>query len=288
MKLKVWGCRGSIATPGPETVRYGGESTCYEIVTDSNDLIVVDAGSGIRRLGNALVKDGSRRELTLLLTHSHWDHLAGFPFFKPAFIPGYRISLCGGYDSTHSILRSLSHQMDPPYFPVDMGAMKATFVTGCSCGMGNCVNALPDVSPGHRCESIPLNHPNGGFGYKFTGKTNRSLVILTDNEIRYRHSEGLDRQSYVDFCRDADLLVHDAQYTEEEYEKTRSWGHSTFADALDLAVDAGVRRLVMVHHDPEHTDDDLDAQALWCAEYMAKKGASLEWELCSEGSEYYL
>ncbi len=288
MKLTIWGCRGSITTPGIETVRYGGESTCFEILTDENETIIVDAGSGIRRLGNEIARDKTRRKITLLLTHSHWDHLAGFPFFKPAFIPGFTITVCGGDDSPVRVLESLRHQMDPPYFPVDMGAMKAEFVIGCNCAEGCCDHRLPMISPGHRCESIALNHPNGGYGYKFTGKTGRSIVLLTDNELRYRHPGGPDRAAYVDFCRGAELLIYDAQYTEKEYERTISWGHSTFRDALDLGVDAGVKHLAMTHHDPDHSDDDLDRIAAECAEYLASKGAELSWELCREGAEYFV
>ncbi len=286
MKLTVWGCRGSIAAPGKETVRYGGESTCYEILTDSRETIIIDAGSGIRKLGNKLAKDSSRRKLTLLLTHSHWDHLAGFPFFKPAFIPGFTITVCGGNDSPGRVLECLRHQMDPPYFPVDMSAMKAEFAVGCHCSAGTCANVLPEIGPGHRCESIPLNHPDGGFGYKFTGASGDALVVLTDNELRFAHPGGREREAYVEFCRGAKLLIHDAQYTEREYERTLGWGHSTFRDAMDLALDAGARKLVMVHHDPDHTDDDLDRIADECALYLKSRGAALDFELCREGNSY--
>lgn len=286
MKLTVWGCRGSIAAPGRDTVRYGGDSTCYEISTDADETIIIDAGTGIRRLGNVLAKDPVRRKLTLLLTHSHWDHLAGFPFFKPAFIPGFSITVCGGNDSPGRVLECLKHQMDPPYFPVDMNAMKADFIIGCHCSNGQCGHALPEIAGDHRCESIRLNHPNGGYGYKFNGAGGASLVVLTDNEIRFSHPGGRSRSEYVEFCRGAALLIHDAQYTEEEYGRTLGWGHSTFHDALSLALDAGVKKLVMVHHDPDHTDDDLDRIGLECAAWLKERGAELDFEICREGSSY--
>jgi ribonuclease BN (tRNA processing enzyme) len=133
-----------------------------------------------------------------------------------------------------------------------------------------------------RCESIPLNHPNGGVGFKFSDSSG-SFVFLTDNEIRYSHPGGMPRDAYVGFCRNAGLLIHDAQFEESEYKKTRGWGHSTFQDALDLALDAGVQRLGLFHHDPDRTDDELDRLVDWCRNYVRQKGSSLECFACVEG-----
>ena len=284
MKVTIWGCRGSITAPGKETLRYGGESSCFEILTDDDETIIIDAGSGLRKLGNKLIKDGTRTNLTLLMTHAHWDHLAGFPFFKPAFSPRYTITVCGGPDAQESVMHSLRHQMEPPYFPVDMTAMKANFTTGCHCDCVDCNHRLSGLGPSHRCESIPLNHPNGGWGFKHTGKNGHSFVLLTDNEIRYRHETGLERDAYIEFCRDAELLFHDAQYTEKEYEKTITWGHSTYKDAIDVAIDAGVRRLGLLHHDPERSDDEIDSHLAWCRSYIAERKSALECFACAEGT----
>ncbi len=286
MKVTIWGCRGSIAAPGKETIRYGGESTCVELIADDGSIIIIDAGSGIRKLGNSMLKRTGCENLTLLLTHSHWDHLAGFPFFKPAFVPRFTISLCGGPDARDSVFRSLSHQMQPPYFPVDMSAMRATFKKGCQCSCDACDHALAGASNAIRCESIPLNHPDGGYGFKFTGASGKTFVFLTDNEIRHHHETGLERADYVEFCRGADLLLHDAQYTEEEYKRTVTWGHSTYQDALDLALDAGVRRLGLVHHDPDRTDDDIDANERRCKEYLRGKNSDLDCFACAEGMTF--
>ncbi len=282
MKITIWGCRGSIATPGAATVRYGGETTCLEILTDGGQLVIVDAGSGLRKLGKKIIKEKTFTDITLLLTHSHWDHLWGFPFFIPAYLPDYTIHLCGGGDAQTSVINYLKHEMDPPYFPVDFSMLKARLLPGCQCDKIQCDGKLTGIEPSVLCHSIALNHPNGGYGFKFTN-TNGSFVFLTDNEIRYAHQGGRTREDYVAFCQNAEILIHDAQYTESEYKITRGWGHSTYQDALDLAMEAGVKRLGLFHHDPDRTDEDLDRQLDWCREYIAGKGIPLECFACAEG-----
>jgi phosphoribosyl 1,2-cyclic phosphodiesterase len=287
MKIVVWGCRGSIPAPGPDTLRYGGESTCIEVRADNGEVIIIDAGSGIRKLGQQLLKDKSVKNLTLLLTHAHWDHLSGFPFFRPAFSPAYTISLCGGPDAQQSVQDYLSHQMDPPYFPIDFKYLKARFINGCSCDKKNCIQSLTDMDRCIVCESIPLNHPNGGYGFKLTSK-GASFVFLTDNELRYHHEGGLQREEYVEFCRNAGLLFHDAHYLEAEYANTRSWGHSTVRDAVDLALDAGVKKLGLFHHDPDRTDDEIDRQVDWCRKYIESRESRLDCFACAEGLEFVI
>lgn len=286
MKVKIWGCRGSITTPGRETLRYGGESTCLEILSGSGQRIIVDCGSGIRRLGRALLREYGKSGITIILTHAHWDHLAGFPFFVPAYVPGYKITVCGGPDAQDAAIGYLKHQMEPPFFPVDISAMKADFLRGCNCMYGGCNNCPSGTDGSIKCYSIPLNHPNGGYGFKFISD-NRCFVFLSDNELRYAHEGGASREEYVEFCRGSDMLFYDAQYTEKEYEKTKSWGHSTFRDALDLGIEAGVKRLGLFHHDPEHSDDFLDRQMAACREYLKKRGVadSLECFACEEGMD---
>jgi phosphoribosyl 1,2-cyclic phosphodiesterase len=279
MKIKVWGCRGSIATPGPTTLRYGGNSTCLEIRTDAGQVMVVDAGSGLRNLGKALRQEKAVAAIRFFFTHSHWDHLAGFPFFEPAYFEHYTITFCGGPHAQDSIQKYLARQMQAPFFPVDFGLLKANFDFRCE---------RPHVEPGH-CRigglevcPVSLSHPNGGYGFKFIER-NRTFVFLTDNELGSQHEGGLSRAQYVEFCRGADLLVHDAQYTDAEYRVTRGWGHSTFSDAVDLATEAGVGRLGLFHHDPDRTDDDLDRLADLCRERICKLGSAVECFACAEG-----
>ena len=284
MNVRIWGCRGSLAAPGKETLRYGGESTCLEIRSETGQRAIIDAGTGIRKLGLAIMKEQADPRLTLLLTHSHWDHIAGFPFFQPAYSQNFTISVCGGPTAQQSVWKYLSHAMQAPYFPVEFSALKARFNIGCHCDRIHCDHVLPPGDTSIECHSIALNHPNGGYGFKFIsgGKT---FIFLTDNEIRHHHEGGLPRKVYVDSCRGADLLFHDAQFTDEEYASTRGWGHSTYSDAVDLAIEAGVKRLGLFHHDPNRTDDDVDRQVDWSRERIQKSGAEIECFGCAEGSE---
>lgn len=282
MRVKVWGCRGSLPTPGPDTLRYGGESTSIEVRSDSGECIAVDAGSGIRKMGLELVRDGDVSRLSLLLTHAHWDHLLGFPFFAPAYDPRFSIFLCGGPRGQRSLWDHLTQQLQAPYFPLDRTALKASFELGCACDRVVCNHLLEAGNGSIACHSIPLNHPNGGYGFKFMsgGKT---FVFLTDNELGYRHEGGLSREALVAACADADLLFHDAQYTEEEYTRKRGWGHSTTIDAVQLALDAGVRRLGLFHHDPDRTDNEIDREVRRCRDRIATVGSDLDCFACADG-----
>ncbi len=284
MNIRIWGCRGSLPTPGKETLRYGGESTCVEIQSDSGQRIIIDAGSGIRKLGLSLMKDQTVSHLTMLLTHSHWDHLSGFPFFMPAYDPNYSITVCGGPIPQEYLWKYLTHSMEAPYFPVEFSALKAKFNVGCHCDRLHCDHVLSASDRSVECHSIPLNHPNGGYGFKFING-GKKFVFLTDNEIRHHHEGGLPRSAYIDTCQGADMLFHDAQFTEKDYGSTRGWGHSTFIDAVDLALEAGVKRLGLFHHDPNRSDDDLDRQVDSCRDRIAKSGSDLQCFGCAEGME---
>jgi phosphoribosyl 1,2-cyclic phosphodiesterase len=276
MKIKVWGCRGSLPTPGREAVRYGGNTTCLEIRLNDGTPIVVDAGSGIRALGDKLAQEKSSPGLHLILTHAHWDHLCGFPFFRPAFASRFAIRVQGGPRAKRVLRRYLAHQMQPPFFPVPFGAMKAKS------------EFLPRrakaVIGSATLSFIPLNHPNGGYGFEIA-EDGRTLVFLTDNELDFAHEGGLSREEYVGLCRNADLLVHDAQYTDQEYESKKGWGHSTFASATDLAIQAGVGRFGMFHHDPAHTDDEIDHYVAMCRSRIAQANSSVECFGVQEGME---
>jgi phosphoribosyl 1,2-cyclic phosphodiesterase len=272
VKITVWGCRGSLPTPGAHTLRYGGNTTCLEVRLRDGRRLIIDAGSGLRFLGKQLLREGTGGEFCLLLTHSHWDHLMGFPAYDERF----HFKVCGGRDAQDSLQGYLTHQMEPPYFPVTFNAMKANFHFRCK---GPCAGLSGDGN----VTTIALNHPNGGYGFKIT-EGGRDFVFLTDNELGFAHPGGPSREEFVAFCRGADLLIHDAQYTDAEYERlTRGWGHSTFADATALAIDAGVRRFGLFHHDPDRSDDLLETQLDSCRERIAKGGTGTECFLVSEG-----
>lgn len=277
MKIKFWGCRGSIPAPGPNTLKYGGNTTCLEVRPPGGGVIIIDAGSGIRLLGKQLLSDKSATNLYMLLTHSHWDHLTGFPFFTPAYFKRYNINVYGGPSAQGSLKNYLSHQMMPPYFPVDFSLMKATFRFGNNGLHAGCIGGI-------RFSSIELSHPNRGYGFKLT-EDGKNFIFLTDNEPAFPHEGGLSLEKYVDFCRGADLLVHDAQYTDEEIKTTRGWGHSTFAEATQIAIGAGVKRLGLFHHDPDRTDDDIDRLVDVCRAQIARAGSKVECFGCMEGAE---
>ncbi len=279
MKIKIWGCRGSLITPGKETLRYGGNTTCVEVRKQDGRVIILDAGSGLMNLGKALV---TRQELTLhmLLTHAHWDHLCGFPFFAPAYLPQCHIMLCGGPTAQQSLERYFKHQMEPPFFPIPFEGLKARFEFGCRCDQP-CAGKITAMSDGPGCHSVRLNHPDGGYGFKLE-EDGKTFVFLPDNELGVHHENGPDFAEHVDFCRGADLLFHDAQYTEAEYQRTRGWGHSTYAAALRLATAAGVKRLGLFHHDPARTDDDLDHQVEWCRQQLRAAGSTLDCFACAD------
>ncbi|UCF98018.1 MAG: MBL fold metallo-hydrolase [Spirochaetaceae bacterium] len=280
MKIKIWGCRGSIPSPGCDTNVYGGNTTCVEVRLEDGSLIVIDAGTGMRCLGIELLETGEPKQIHLLLTHAHWDHLQGFPFFVPAYLEGYSIIVRGGPRARKSLEGFLAHQLDPPYFPVPFRDLKARFdfqqEDGRSLSIGG-VEILP----------IPLKHPNGGYGYKFI-ENGKTFVFLTDNEIGFDHPGGLSDSAYADLCRNADLLLHDGQYTQKEYEISRGWGHSTFEAVTELGITADVRRMGIFHHDPRHLDQDLDRYIEECRQRIVLKKSRVECFGTKEGMEISL
>ena len=280
MKIKIWGCRGSLPVPGPDTLKYGGNTTCIELRLKSGECVILDAGSGIRNLGKTLMDGNGHRDIYLILTHAHYDHLMGFPFFTPAYSDRFTLYIRGGPIAKESLKKYLEHQMEPPYFPARITAMKAkidiTHGFPVIKKMGNA-----NITP------IPLSHPNGGYGYKIE-EEEKTLVFLTDNELDYQHKGGKSYSEYVSFCRGADLLIHDAQYTNEEYSHVRTWGHSTFSTVIDLAADAQVKRLMLFHHDPDRTDKNLDQLNLKCQEIIQRRKGRFNFSLAKEGREIIL
>lgn len=267
MLIKCWGCRGSIPVSGKEYIKYGGDTTCLEIRAESGDIIIVDAGTGIRRLGLQLIKEGLLR-YNFLLTHAHWDHLMGFPFFKPLFMKSTQIHMHRGPFHKKYMETMFSKVMAPPNFPVRYSDLKAKIIyeEGCpeSFNIGS-VTVIP----------IPISHPNTGKGYKFV-ENGKSFVFLTDNELGIVHPGGLKYEDYVDFCRGADVLFHDSEYTPKEYKKLEEWGHSTYTDALRLASEAEVKRFGLFHHNQERTDKEIDQIVSKCREIITKEKKSLE------------
>jgi phosphoribosyl 1,2-cyclic phosphodiesterase len=268
MRIRCWGARGSLPVSGREFVKYGGDTACIEIRTKNDAVIIVDAGTGIRRLGKRLLSD-NRLAYSLLLTHVHWDHILGFPFFTPIYRTGTKIDLYGCPFTLGSVEAMLSRSMTPPHFPVRFEQTLAVFSFHRVCDTPFSIDSV-SVS------SIALSHPNNGLGYKFV-EDGRSFVFLTDNELTFKHPGGLDFNDYRDFSAGADCLIHDAEFKPEEYGRTKGLGHSVYLDALQLAVDAGVKRFGLYHHNFDRTDEGIDEMVGQCRTVAReKKAGSLE------------
>ncbi len=250
MKLKFWGVRGSIPTPGKETAKYGGNTTCIEIsfVDNSAETIIIDCGTGLRKLGEELYKN-CKKNIKLLLTHSHWDHIQGFPFFMPAYDKDTKIEIFSCEMSNKKLKDILTNQMEFSYFPVDFKDLQAgiKFIDKCP----TCFN---DKKVG--ISTITASHPGGCQGFKFV-KNNKSLVFLTDNELNQKKMSG-KYDSIVKFCENIDVLIHDANYTELELQTHRGWGHSSFEQTYQLAIEANAKKVYFFHHAPERSDTELD------------------------------
>lgn len=283
--VQFWGVRGSIATPGLSTVRYGGNTSCVEVRAGGKRLIF-DGGTGLRVLGQHLLKDKTPMEGHIFFSHSHWDHIQGFPFFRPAYVPANSFNVYGGVAPNGATMRQrLSDQMLHPNFPVPMQIMQADL-------------QFHDVHPGEildlgngvTVEIASLNHPNTALGYRVNWK-GHSAVYATDTE---HYPDRLD-ENLLHLCRNADVLVYDACYTDEEYHdeeySKRGWGHSTWQEALRLAEAAHVKVPVMFHHDPDHHDEYLDkmerqVQALCPSACLAREGMIIAIDHHKQGAEF--
>jgi ribonuclease BN (tRNA processing enzyme) len=250
-----------------------------EIRDEAGNIVIVDAGTGIRRLGKRLVEE-NRLSFALIFTHAHWDHILGFPFFRPIYLPETRIEMYGCAETRASFDSIVAKTMEAPYFPVPFGDISATIVDHSECDDSLSIGNL-------RINPIPLSHPNGGRGLEFI-ENDRRFIFLTDNELGHRHPGGLAFDEYVEACRGADLLIHDAEFTEQEYQRTRTWGHSTCDDALNLALRAGVGRFGLYHHNQERADDGIDKMVARCRAAIADRGAALECFAVHQGMEIRL
>lgn len=245
--VRFWGVRGSIACPGPDTVRYGGNTSCVEIRCGER-LMLFDGGTGLRVAGNELMRAAVPVELDLFFSHTHFDHVCGLPFFAPCYDSRSQIRIWAGHLNGVRIEAVLKKTMIAPLFPVPMGifAAKIRFVDFAA-------GAALTPHPGIRIATAALNHPNGATGYRieFAGKT---VTYITDTEQR---PGGLDR-NVLGLADHADVMIYDATYTDAEYPSHKDWGHSTWEEGVRLADAAKVGTLVVFHHDPGHDDAFMD------------------------------
>src|SRR5581483_26455 len=288
MRLRFWGTRGSIAVPGPDTVRYGGNTSCVEVV--SNDvLIILDCGTGVRGLGLDLMANRKPPiEAHILLSHTHWDHIQGFPFFPPALAPGNRITIYSARGYEKPLKSVLEGQMDYTYFPIKLAQMASDLE------FRELDEETFDI--GHvQVTTHFMNHTVLAMGYRLLsgGKT---VVYATDTEPFGTYHVGLNGgsatrfvhegdQRFVKFIEDADVLIHDAQYTEEEYPKKVGWGHSTVEYAVEVGLAGNVKHLVLFHHDTVRTDDQVAQLEEFGRRIVRDRGGSMQVSAAAEGWE---
>lgn len=271
--FQFWGVRGSIPTPGQNTIKYGGNTSCIE-VRCGDELIIFDGGSGLRLLGLKLLKEPSVTA-SIFFTHFHWDHIQGFPFFTPAFLKGNLFKIYGDSKLSKTIEDAIGGQMAQPTFPVSLKDMESTLKFK-SITAGSKIKVGGDVV----VSSAKLNHPGGALAYKvsYNGK---NLVYVTDHE----HGTLLDR-GLIRHCQNADVMLYDATYTDNEYEgkigpSKKGWGHSTWTEGIKIAKAANVKKFFIFHHDPAHSDNfieeiEAEAKKLFAGALAAKEGFSMK------------
>ena len=290
MKIKFWGVRGSIPVPGPTTAKYGGNTTCIEVRTDDNELIILDGGTGIFQLSQSLLKE-MPVSANIFVTHSHWDHIQGLPFFIPMFIPGNRMILHGAYDpvSDRGVEQVLGVQLQYSFFPIREAEMKATI-------------EYVKLAPGQVVQlrsatvtSVLLNHPVVNFGYRIDAN-GKSVFFTGDHEPYYNIYDPTDEsfqeyqdlidekeQSILEVLKGVDVLIADTSYTAEEYPAKKGWGHGYFDSSIDLAKKAGAKILYCTHHEPTRSDAALEQEFAKVLEKHPQRKNELEYRLAREG-----
>ena len=249
--VRFWGVRGSIACPGAETARYGGNTSCVE-VSHGDRVFIFDAGTGLRMLGESLLSKDGPVDADLFFSHTHMDHVCGLPFFRPAFMPASRLRFWSGHLlPEHTLKGVLSEMMQAPLFPVPLDILQAR-IDYTDFPVGTTLTPVPGVV----LKTAPLNHPNGATGYRFECE-GKAVAYLTDTEHRPHE---LDRNVLMLADR-ADVMIYDCTYTEEEYPSHVNWGHSTWQQAVKLAKAAHAKTLAIFHHDPGHDDAFMDEVA---------------------------
>jgi phosphoribosyl 1,2-cyclic phosphodiesterase/ActR/RegA family two-component response regulator len=297
-RLKFWGVRGSIPTPGPGTAYYGGNTACVEVRV-GEDIIILDSGSGIRPLGRALAAEFKSQpiHLSVLITHTHWDHIQGFPFFMPAYDPKNQITVVGFEGARQGLQSTLSSQMESPYFPITMHQMPGQVSIQEVKGLDFKVGAVP-------VRAQFLNHPGACTGYRLT-TPGGDICYLPDVELSQRLRANpeepaamLDTEErkfaseqdlkVVEFIRDAEVLILDSQYNAAEYRAHIGWGHSCAEDSVAFAIQANVKRLFMFHHDPDHDDEEISRMVARARRTAARRNSPVLVEAAREGFELVL
>jgi phosphoribosyl 1,2-cyclic phosphodiesterase/ActR/RegA family two-component response regulator len=296
-RLKFWGVRGSIPTPGPTTVKYGGNTTCVEVRADGQ-IIILDAGTGLRLLGRQLLAEFDTQpiEMTLLLTHTHWDHIQGLPFFTPVYKPNNHLHILGYEGARHGLEVVLAGQMESPFFPIGLREVPANVRVEELKEMNFNIGPV-------RVQACFANHPGVCVGYRLFTSAG-SIAFFPDNEppsaaapsspgssgpdaaaVAFARNE---RQKTIEFLRGTDALIMDSQYDCEEYKHHVGWGHGCVSEVVALAIEAEVKRLFLFHHDPNHDDAKVSQMEAQARQLVAAKKSKLEVEAAREGATFEL
>ena len=294
-KVKFWGVRGSIPSPGPDTVYYGGNTSCVEVRADG-ELIILDAGTGIRQLGHQLKKEFGERpmKMTILVSHTHWDHIQGFPFFAPAYDPRNKVRILAFEGPRKGVEATLSSQMESPYFPITMDEMPGNIQ------FEELKSMDFDIGPVH-VKAAFMNHPGVCVGYRLYTSAG-SICYFPDNELYGRYREARRPQStgetqifarnqdekLREFIAGSDIVISDAQYDGEEYPQHIGWGHSCAEDVVEFAVRADIKQLFLFHHDPDHTDAHIAQMLAAARKRVSEADSTMQVEAAREGLEVVL
>jgi phosphoribosyl 1,2-cyclic phosphodiesterase/ActR/RegA family two-component response regulator len=294
-RVKFWGVRGSIASPGPNTVFYGGNTACVEVRADG-ELIILDAGTGIRELGQSLKKEfGSKpMRMTILVSHTHWDHIQGFPFFAPAYEPINKVRILAFEGPRKGLEQTLSIQMESPYFPISMQEMPGNIE------FEELKSMEFDIGAVH-VKAAFMNHPGVCAGFRLFTSAG-SVAYFPDNELygRFRAELGVSKtgdtarfarerdKRFLEFIQGSDIVISDAQYDSHEYPKHVGWGHSCVDDVVSLGLDAGVKQLFLFHHDPDHSDEHVAHMLASARKQVAQTDSNMIVEAAREGMEVVL
>lgn len=280
MKVTFYGVRGSAPSPSKDTIKYGGNTSCIHIALSDNRSIILDAGTGLRELGKVLCQASG--EINLMLSHGHWDHIQGYPFFIPIYQPEREINILSScHEGVKTIESLINDQMNGFNFPLHANALPCSeqrFV----------INEVDEFfAPKVEVVSKPLNHPGGGAAYKII-QDGMSVAYVTDNELDPPYKQSTQYHEWVDFLYEVDVLIHDAQYNEQDMPHKHGWGHSLISQVRQLAVDAHVANLVMFHHDPDRTDSELDEIQLENERHLKQYDCLVNSICAAEGMQLHL
>jgi phosphoribosyl 1,2-cyclic phosphodiesterase len=277
MRVTFYGVRGSIATPGLSTVRYGGNTVCVDVRLADGTVLVLDAGTGIRELGRVLLREGHRgAAIHLLITHAHWDHILGIPFFGPIWRKDTHLLLYPLATTAQERIRYNSILFDEIHFPVRSADIPAKIE------LIDAPDAQWQIGSAH-VSRIPLNHPGGAQGFRIDDDDGSSLCYLTDNELSPPGPAATSADALARFAHGAGLVIHDAQYVEADMPAKRGWGHSVVTDVLELARQAEARSVALFHHEPERDDEALDRIGVSASAWLKEKGCAAQGLVAREG-----